>query len=139
MDTGLQGLHGQTLSAAVSKLGYPSGESRVAGMRLVTWSSSSSTVMFMPQANATYGNVYGPGGVATYNQTTTGTMAIPMQGMCAITLQVDDGDVIRGHQYDGNMLGCERYIKALNKGRSVTKAVSPTEPNAVGLPKGGNS
>jgi len=139
MDSGLQSLHGQPLQAAVSKLGFPTGEARVAGMRLVSWSTSSSGVMMMPQTSTSYGNVYGPGGVASYSQTTTGAMAIPMHGQCTITLQVDGADVIRAHQYDGNMLGCERYIKALNKGRVVTKSVNPAEPNAVGLPKGGNS
>lgn len=115
MDQGLTALHGKNIQAAVYKLGYPSGETAVAGMKFVTWSSSASSVMFMPQTSTSYGNVYGPRGTYTYNQVSTGTMAVPMNGACTITLRVNEDNIIVGHQYDGNMLGCERYIKALKR------------------------
>jgi len=32
---------------------------------------------------------------------------------CTLTLQVDEHDIIRKHSADGNLGGCERYIRAL--------------------------
>lgn len=113
MDDGLTSLQGQPLDTAVRILGYPSGEQTIAGRRLVVWSSQSTGMMYMPQTATTYGTAYTAGGYANYNQTTNYATMVPLNNQCKITMEVDGSDIITGYNYDGNMGGCSRYIRAL--------------------------
>lgn len=124
MDKGLSALHGSNLAAAVSVLGYPSSESRVAGMRQVIWSSSNSGVMYVPQSSTTTGSAFGTGGFANYTATTSYMAPMAYNYACTIILRVSDQDVILGHQYQGNMGGCEPYIKALKRAAKIRQRAS---------------
>lgn len=115
MNDGLASLQGQPLDSAIRVLGYPSGEQTIAGRRLVVWSSQSTGMMYMPQTATTRGNVYAPGAYASYRQTTNYATMVPMHNQCKITMEVDASDIITGYNYDGNMGGCSRYIRALTE------------------------
>nr|WP_198982706.1 hypothetical protein [Herbaspirillum sp. ASV7] len=78
MHDGLTALKGQPLSAAIAKIGLPSSESTVAGMRVVKWKAANTS-----------------------------------EWPCEITMQVDDRNIIQAAEGQGNIGGCERYIKAL--------------------------
>jgi hypothetical protein len=77
---GIDSLNGKPVSVAVDKLGLPTSEQTVAGMRLVKWSVVS-------------GSEY----------------------QCTVTLQIDDQNIIRRGSGDGNLGGCENYIRALKR------------------------
>lgn len=112
-DEGLNALMNKPLSTAIEKLGYPSGERTIAGRRLVEWGRSQNTAMYMPTTTTTYGTVNTNRGFGTYSGTTTGGTFIPMNYNCTVILEVDQNDIVRRYQYEGNLGGCASYIDAL--------------------------
>lgn len=145
MDKGLTALHGSNLATAVSVLGYPSNESRVAGMRQVIWSSSNSGVMYVPQSSTTTGSAYGTGGFANYTATTSYMAPMAYNYACTIILRVSDQDVILGHQYQGNMGGCGPYINALKRAakqqrqRTTVSQANTPAPTPASAPEDGKT
>lgn len=126
MDAGLQRLHGRPLSAAIDRLGYPSGERDVAGMKLVTWSTRNSGTMYLPQTATGQATAYNPyTGYTTYTTTTSYLAPMAYNYQCEITMHVNEGGIIVGTQYQGNMGGCSSYIKALDR---------PDSTSYVGVP-----
>lgn len=113
MDEGLRNLQGQPLSVAVAKIGYPSSERQVAGMRLVEWGRSSTAIGSMPVTSTTTGYAQAGSQIGTYGATTTSSAPMLLNFQCHITLEVDAKNIIQGGQYDGNLGGCEPYILAL--------------------------
>lgn len=115
MNEGLQGLLGQPIDVAVNKIGYPTSEQTIAGRKLYRWGSSSQQVAYMPTTTSTTGS-FGVGtGFTPYSATTTGGTFVPVNYNCQITLEVDAKQIIQRYQADGNLGGCEPYIKALKK------------------------
>lgn len=114
-DEGLDALLNMPLSTAIDRLGYPSGERTVAGRRLVEWGRSTNGAMYMPTTATTYGTVNTNRGFGSYSGTTTGGTFMPVNYNCNVTLEVDQDDIIRRYQYEGNLGGCERYIRALKR------------------------
>lgn len=109
METGLQALVGQPFDAAISRLGYPSGQMKVGEDTVYGWGRS--FTMNMPQYNtATTTGYVG----ATPISGTTGYMSsVPMQFQCDIKIAVGPDNIIKSWQYDGNVGGCGAYAKAL--------------------------
>lgn len=112
MDQGLSGLQGQSINAAISKIGYPSSEQTIAGRKLYRWGASQQSAVYMPTSSYSYGTI---GTNTPYSNNTTGGAYVPVNYNCSITLEADSNDVIIGYQYNGNLGGCEPYIKALKK------------------------
>lgn len=113
LEEGLKNLQGQPLSVAVAKIGYPSSERQVAGMRLVEWGRSNTAVGTMPVTSTTNGYAQAGSHVASFGATTTANAPVLLNFQCHITLEVDAKNIIQGAQYDGNLGGCEPYILAL--------------------------
>lgn len=115
LETGLNSLIGQDLSVAVAQLGFPSAEREVAGMRLVEWGRSNNATFAMPTSSTTTGYVQSGNRTANYSATTMSSTPVTMNFQCHITLQVDSSNVVRRYQYEGNLGGCQPYIRALKE------------------------
>ena len=128
LDAGLSQLHGQHLSAAIARFGYPTSEHKIAGSRLLTWSSQNSGVTYLPQTSYGQASAYNPyTGFTTYQTTNTYMAPMPYNYQCQITLRVGDDDTILGSQYQGNLGGCTPYIQALER-RPATSEVRVQMP-----------
>lgn len=111
MEDGLNGLVGQPLDAAVARIGFPSSERNVAGMRIVEWGRSNSAMIAMPTTATTTGYTSsGP-----FSATTNSTTPVLLNYRCHIALQVDANNIITRYQYEGNLGGCAPYIRALKR------------------------
>lgn len=115
LETGLNSLIGQDLSVAVAQLGFPSAEREVAGMRLVEWGRSNNATFAMPTSSTTTGYVQSGNRTANYSATTMSSTPVTMNFQCHITLQVDSANIVRRYQYEGNLGGCQPYIRALKE------------------------
>lgn len=116
LDQGLRSLHGQPLSVAISKIGYPTDERQIAGMRLVSWSSSKSGIRYVQQSSTTYGTAYSKSeGKTKYSTTTNYMVPQAYRKSCEITLQVSERNIIQASQYQGDIGGCWNYITALKQ------------------------
>jgi hypothetical protein len=93
MDTGLQALVGQDISAAVKMLGYPDGARTTADGTIFIWSSNHSAAL------PTAGNVG----------------SVPNAQACTIQITADATNRIKRGQYNGNPAACGPYEKALNR------------------------
>ncbi|MBG7619367.1 hypothetical protein I5R65_07815 [Herbaspirillum sp. AP02] len=115
LDDGLKGLLGQPIDVAINKIGYPNSEQTIAGRKLYRWGSSSQQMAYMPTTTTTNGYAGVGSGFTPYSSTTTGGTFVPLNYTCQITLEVDAKQIIQRYQADGNLGGCEPYIKALKK------------------------
>jgi hypothetical protein len=118
MDQGMRSLQGQPLQAAVQRLGYPAAEERIAGMRLVVWSLTRSSTEDVSQTATTHGVKKNKNGHEKYQETTQYAVPVVRLYNCTIKLEVGDDNIIRGGNYDGDIMTCQRYINALNGRRS---------------------
>jgi hypothetical protein len=109
LEEGLNALVGRSESEAFSAFGYPNGKQEFGADTVYVWGRSQNTTMFLPQTQTTTGYV----GTTPVYGTTTSTQAIPMNFNCTIKIIVNSGR-IKTWEYDGNMGGCESYIKRLN-------------------------
>jgi hypothetical protein len=136
LEEGLDGLIGQNIQAAISVLGFPSGEREIAGIRVVEWGRSNNATFSMPTSSTTTGYLQSGTKMATYAATTNSSVPVVMNFNCNIALQVDSSNVIRRYQYEGNLGGCEPYIKALNKKKSaIAKQIPLPAPVPVRTPR----
>lgn len=92
LNSGLQALVGQDISAAVKMLGYPDGARTTPDGTIYTWSSDHSAV------SPATGNI----GSAPNAQT------------CTVQITVDAAHRIKRGQYNGNPQACAPYERALN-------------------------
>jgi hypothetical protein len=109
LEDGLNALVGRSESEAFNAFGYPNGQQVFGADTVYVWGRSRNTTMFLPQTKTTTGYV----GTTPVYGTTTSTQAIPMNFNCTIKVIVNSG-IIKTWEYDGNMGGCESYIKRLN-------------------------
>jgi hypothetical protein len=92
LNSGLQALVGQDISAAVKMLGYPDGARTTTGGTIYIWSSGHSALL----------PATGNAGSAANAQT------------CTIQITVDATNRIKRGQYNGNPGACAPYERALN-------------------------
>lgn len=112
-DKGLDNLVGSPISAAIDRIGYPNTEQTIAGTKVYRWGRSSQGAIYTPTTSTTYGTVSTARGFGTYSATTNGGYMTPVNYNCNLTLVVDENEIIRRYQYEGNLGGCQAYIKAL--------------------------
>lgn len=115
MNDGLNGLLGQPINVAISKIGYPATEQTIAGSKLYRWGVSRQSIDYMPTTTTTNGYIGVGSGLTPYSATTMGGTFIPVNYTCQITLAVDAREIITHYEYNGNLGGCEPFIKALKK------------------------
>ena len=98
----LQGMVGQDIHVAIAQFGYPDGTREVMGDTLYVWSSSHEALLPFTTASTTTG---------TYGySTTTNTQMMPVNANCTIQLAVNADGTIKGGQWEGNQMGCRRYV-----------------------------
>lgn len=114
MDKGLQALYGQRIEMATQRLGYPTAEQTIGGMRLLVWSHEQVWTENQPQRATTYGMRRDRDGRAEYRETTDYVVPVVRRSHCTLKLHVDEHGVIRGGDYSGDLMTCQRYIHALN-------------------------
>ncbi|MBA5203093.1 hypothetical protein H2Y57_05250 [Pectobacterium aroidearum] len=110
MDSGLNSLVGKDKSQAFRALGYPDQERQFGDETVYVWANSSTGVALYSSPQTTYGTV----GKTQFYSTTTQTNAIPVEYACKIQVATNSKGIITNYNYDGNMGGCEGYIRRLN-------------------------
>tara|TARA_R110000787_G_scaffold60942_1_gene138244 strand:+ start:149 stop:601 length:453 start_codon:yes stop_codon:yes gene_type:complete len=117
IDGGLKQFRGQPIDSLINVLGFPDGERTVAGRKLIYWSSNRDVTTTTPVTNYNYGtaSAYGSGGYAygNYSGTTTTYVPTTVNYNCTLKVQIDQRNRILGHDFEGNIGGCERYAAAL--------------------------
>ena len=106
MDNGLAAMKGQPVDNLIAVLGYPSGQTTVAGRNFVVWSTARTV------SGTTPVSTYNPGSYGGYSTT---YMPTSYNYNCTIKVEVDAQNRIVGYNYDGNIGGCQGYSKALKK------------------------
>lgn len=109
MEEGLDALKGKEPRVAFDVLGYPSGKQQFGSDTVYFWTVNESGVVLLPQTSDVYATV---GNKPVYG-TVTSTQAVPVHHNCHIKLIADPSDRITKWEYEGNMGGCERYIRRL--------------------------
>lgn len=124
---------GAHVNELIAKIGYPNGQTNVAGQKLYIWDSSRTVSYTMPVTSynsgtvstyGTYGSTFG-----TYGGTSTSYVPQTANYRCKITVEVDSSERIRGYGYDGNIGGCQRYASALKTTTSKTYTKKSREYN----------
>lgn len=112
-------LNGRPIDDLINVIGFPDGEQEIAGRRIVFWSSSQNVTTTTPVTNYSYGtaNAYGAGGstFGSYSGTTTSYIPTTVNYNCTIKVQIDQSNRILGHDFEGNIGGCELYAQAIRK------------------------
>lgn len=103
-------LSGSRIEEAFSALGYPDGSYPVGNQLIYVWGTSGTAVI----PTTSYSNVYGNVGMTPYYGNITTYQNSVVSANCTIKIATENG-MIRGYDYNGNMLGCERYINALHR------------------------
>lgn len=111
IDAGVHSLLGQNVDQVVDRIGYPTEQREFEGRKLYVWSNSQNYTMYLPQTSQTTGSVYGAGGYANYNSTTTYNAPMPLHYECTVILEVGADHIVQREQWHGNLGGCARYAK----------------------------
>lgn len=110
MDEGLNALKGKDKSVAFEALGYPTQEQQFDDTKVYTWANKTNGVAMYSTPQTTFGTV----GNTSFYGTTTETGYVPVEYACKIQIATDMKGTIKNYNYDGNMGGCEGYIRRLN-------------------------
>lgn len=111
MQSGLAKFAGHPQAELFSVIGYPDGKLDIGGGETVfIWRSASTQTMFMPQT----ANVAGSVGLKPVYGSVSYTEAVPMHFACEIKVGVNPDGTIRNWSFQGNLGGCEPYIRRLN-------------------------
>lgn len=117
IDGGLDAFQGRSIDDLISVIGFPDGERTVAGRRMVIWSSSQNVTSVSPVTTYSSGtaNAYGSGGYGygSYSGTSTTYVPTTVNYNCTIMVEIDRNNRILGHDFEGNIGGCEQYAAAL--------------------------
>jgi hypothetical protein len=109
LESGLSGLMGRNEREAFAALGYPNTKQEFGGDTVYVWGRSTGGVMFIPQTTTYTGNV---GRTPVYG-TATSSQMVPVNYNCTIKLVASSSGTLKSWEYDGNIGGCEGYIKRL--------------------------
>ncbi len=103
-------LTGSKIEYAFEALGYPDGSYPMGNELIYVWGASGTAMI----PTTSYSNVYGNVGMTPVygNITTYQNSIVPTN--CTIKIAAFNG-LISGYDYNGNLLGCERYINALHR------------------------
>jgi len=110
MEAGLDTLMGKNEKEAFSVLGYPSGKQIYGEDTVYIWEVSNTGTLLLPQTSTTYGNI---GTIPVYG-TTTYNQVVPINNRCVIKIAADTDGTLKHWEYQGNMGGCNSFIKRLD-------------------------
>lgn len=110
LEEGLNALVGRKDSEAFAALGYPNSKQEYGSDVVYVWGRSVGGVMFTPQTT----NFNGTVGMSPVYGTATTNQMVPVSYNCTIKLAVGEDRVIKHWEFDGNLGGCEGYIRRLN-------------------------
>jgi hypothetical protein len=111
ISTQLTRLQGQPAGAVFARLGYPNGESMVAGTKFYFWSNNG--VAMVPTTYETTTTTWVGKKAITSDQTTFGPeQAVPYG--CTIRLFVDPNETIISHDFRGDQNGCAVFAQKLD-------------------------
>ncbi len=90
--------HGEHLDAVIEQWGYPTSQANIAGRQLYYWQKTTNSVIpiYTPQSGSF--NVGTTSG--TYRGSTTSY--IPVSGTCVRVLEVDDKNIVKRWQWEGD-------------------------------------
>jgi hypothetical protein len=116
LNKNLPHLVGKDIQYAINVLGAPSSVSEYGGAQFVSWSVNHQGAMILPTSNTSTTTGY-VGTTPVYGTTTTtGTMVVPINAVCTVTLHVQGGTVTRW-EWRGNEAGCSQFasrVKSLS-------------------------
>lgn len=110
---GLQQLHGQPVETAMQRLGVPVGEERVAGTRVLVWSTDETRIDYVTQSAGGTLGMFGKATVEDYGARVYLETPVTVHAHCTVRLRVGDDDRILGSDYSGDLRTCRRYIRSL--------------------------
>lgn len=112
---GLAELHGEHIDRLIGIMGYPGSETSVAGRQLHVWKRVENAVELVPEKIcATHpARASGRKGDKRRAPQKTRCWTIKHEKMrtylCTVTIEIDDGYRVVGHQIEGDEKGCESY------------------------------
>jgi len=117
IDGGLTQFQGQPVNTLIDVLGFPDAEQTIANRRIVIWNTNRNVTTTTPVTSYGTGsaNVYGAGGYGYGNYSTTTTTYVPttVNYNCTLKVEIDRNNKILGHDFEGNIGGCEQYAAEL--------------------------
>lgn len=102
---------GQPASVLFGRLGYPDGETVVAGRKAYIWSNRSSGAMPIYTPTTTTGFI----GSRPVSMTTNTMSMVPVEYACQIRVFVDANDRVASWDSRGNQGGCSSYGRRLTR------------------------
>lgn len=115
LNSGMDRLRGQHLSAAINKLGVPTSERRIAGRHVYSWVNSQLIANYQATNNFTQGKIGDDPKKSNYSGTSFGGTMSQVNATCKIEMEVDDQKFIRNTTYDGDIGACEKYAALLSR------------------------
>lgn len=114
LDSGLNAFKGRTSGEIFQVLGYPDRQQTFDNITVYTWHRTVSGVSMysVPQT------VYGRTDKKRFSATVTETQYVPVNYSCRIQIGAGHTGIIKNYSWDGDMNGCDIYIRRLNAWRS---------------------
>jgi hypothetical protein len=109
MDAGLAGYVRKDIHSLIRTIGYPNAQREIAGRKLYIWDTRNNVTFSLPQTSSS--TIVGPSG--TYTGTSTTMVPHNLNYHCTITVEVNSSEQISSYEWYGNLLGCDRYARAL--------------------------
>lgn len=113
LDKGLATYIGQSPQVAFRDLGFPSGETQIAGKQVFYWGNSFTTSMPQTSSSRTTGTVGG----TPFSANTTGTTWSTAEYDCDVRLIVGANGLVEDFDWQGNIGGCDAFARRV-KARS---------------------
>lgn len=128
---GMNALLGQPAEQLFTYIGYPNGETTVAGHRILIYNNNQTVTLPTTNTARTSGSVTGYGGTATYTGTTTYQSSQSYNWSCELRVEIDNNNIIRNYSFYGNQGGCARYanVRKAASGASGSSGWSFRKPN----------
>jgi hypothetical protein len=111
IEKGMNSMLGQPVNAVFARLGFPDGETMVAGRKAYIWANQSSGVMPIYTPTTTTGFI----GNRPVSMTTSTYNMMPINNQCQIRVIVSAKDIVESWDYRGNQGGCRPYASRLNQ------------------------
>jgi hypothetical protein len=109
LNAGLDKIVGHPIQVAIIRMGMPDSEGQVVGRKFYAWNDSR-TVSDGPTITTGTGTLDGKS--FSYNQYSNQASGYSVYE-CKIRLFVDEDDIVRTYDWNGNLGGCRHYINSL--------------------------
>jgi hypothetical protein len=115
-----------SIKDAVDVWGYPDAKHEMLGSMIYVWSTSHSAILPSLQTSTTTGSI---GGTPIGAQTRS-LEWIPVSADCTIQLVEGEGGSIKTWKWEGNEMGCDSYMRAIEKERQLREKAHQMAPAA---------